>query len=42
MLTRKTLGERIRSPMGMFKTNETFIDNDAQMLLDHLKEFYSN
>lgn len=41
-LTRKTLGERIRSPMGMFKTNETFIDNDAQMLLDHLKEFYSN
>lgn len=41
-LTRKTLGERIRSPMGMFKTNETFIDNDAQLLLDHLKEFYSN
>lgn len=40
-LTQKTVGTRIRSPMGLFKKEETFIDNDAQELLDHLKEFYS-
>jgi hypothetical protein len=39
-LTKKTIGERIRSPMGMFDTNETFIDNDAQVLLDHLHKYY--
>lgn len=40
-LTKKTTATRIRSPMGLFSKNETFIDNDAQLLLDHLKEFYS-
>lgn len=40
-LTKKTVGESIRSPMGMFTRNETFIDNDAQLLLDHLKDFYA-
>lgn len=39
-LTSKTLGERIRSPMGMFSKEETFMDNDAQMLMDRLTEFY--
>lgn len=39
-LTSKTVGERIRSPMGMFDPNETFIDNDAQKLLDHLHRYY--
>ena len=41
-LTKQTLGERIRSPMGMFSKEETFIDNDAQTLLDHLEEYYNN
>lgn len=41
-LSKQTLGERIRSPMGMFKREETFIDNDVQILLDHLKDYYSN
>ena len=40
-LTKTTTGERIRSPMGMFTTEETFMDNDAQLLLDHLAEYYS-
>ena len=40
-LTKKTKNERIRSPMSMFKVNETYMDNDAQMLLDHLHKFYS-
>lgn len=39
-LTKDTVHERIRSPMGMFKTNETFMDNDAQKLLDHLHLYY--
>ena len=40
-LTKQSLGERIRSPMGMFKREETFIDNCAQTLLDHLKNYYN-
>lgn len=39
-ITKGTTGERIRSPMGMFDKAETYIDNDAQILLDHLQEFY--
>lgn len=39
-LTKATVGERIRSPMGMFTVNETFMNNDAQMLLDHLNGYY--
>lgn len=38
--TKQTVGERIRSPMGMFTKDETFMDNDAQKLLDRLHEFY--
>lgn len=38
--TKTTTGERIRSPMGMFSKEQTFIDNDTQLLLDHLDEFY--
>jgi hypothetical protein len=38
--TKATTGERIRSPMGMFAKEETYIDNDCQLLLDHLKAFY--
>lgn len=39
-LTRETIGERIRSPMGMFNKNQTYTDNDAQLLLDHLNNYY--
>lgn len=38
--TKKSTGERLRSPIGFFGVNETFINNDAQMLLDHLNEMY--
>lgn len=38
--TKKTVGERIRSPMGMFAREQTYIDNDVQLLLDHLADFY--
>lgn len=39
-LTKDTVNERIRSPMAMFKTEETYIDNDVQILLDHLHSYY--
>lgn len=39
--TKATTGERIRSPMGMFTKEQTYIDNDAQLLLDHLDKFYN-
>lgn len=38
--TKGTTGERIRSPMGMFSKEQTYIDNDAQLLLDYLTDFY--
>lgn len=40
-LTKETVGERIRSPMGLFTREQTFINNDAQMLLNHLKNYYA-
>lgn len=39
-VTKQTVNERIRSPMGLFSKEETYMDNDAQKLLDHLKKFY--
>lgn len=40
-LTKNTTGERIRSPMGLFTREQSFMDNDAQLLLDHLHKFYA-
>lgn len=40
-LTKNTVNERIRSPMALFKTEESFMDNDVQILLDHLHNYYS-
>lgn len=39
-ITKNTTGERIRGPMGLFTKNETFMDNDAQLLLDKLNNYY--
>jgi len=39
--TKATIGERIRSPMGLFTREQTFMDNNAQILLEHLNKFYS-
>jgi hypothetical protein len=40
-LTKDTVNERIRSPMGLFNTSETFMDNDVQKLLNHLHAYYA-
>lgn len=39
-ITKNTTGERIRSPMGLFTKEQTYMDNDCQVLLDHLTEYY--
>ena len=41
-ITKGTTGERIRSPMGLFTRAQTYMDNDAQLLLDHLHKFYNS
>jgi hypothetical protein len=41
-VTKATVGERIRSPMGLFSKNQTYTDNDANLLLNHLRAFYGN
>lgn len=41
-LTKATVGERLRSPMGMFSKEQTYMDNDAAILMQHLHEFYGN
>lgn len=41
-LTKNTIHERIRAPMGMFSTQETFIDNNVQLLNQRLKEYYGS
>lgn len=38
--TKATLGERIRSPMGLFTTAQTYMDNDVQLLLNHMRAYY--
>ena len=42
MITKDTVNERLRGPMGLFAANETFIDNDMQLVLDRLHEYYSD
>lgn len=39
-LTKDTVGCRIRSPMGLFKPNQTYIDNDVELLLMYLEKYY--
>lgn len=38
--TKDTVHERIRGPMGLFTTAQTFMDNDVQKVLDHMHRYY--
>lgn len=40
-ITKDTVNERLRGPLGLFDTKETFIDNNMQLVLDRLKEYYA-
>lgn len=39
-LTKETVNERLRGPLGLFTTQETYTDNNMQMILDRLHEYY--
>lgn len=39
-LTKETVNERLRGPMGLWNTKETFIDNNMQMVVNRLREYY--
>ena len=40
-LTKDTVNERIRSPMGMWDMKETYIDNNLQNVINRLQEYYA-
>lgn len=40
-LTKDTVNERLRGPMGLFDNKETFIDNNMQLVLNRLTEYYA-
>ena len=39
-ITKESVNDRLRGPLGLFDTKETFIDNNIQLVLDRLKEYY--
>lgn len=39
-LTKETVNERIRSPLGMWDIKETYIDNNLQHVIDKLHNYY--
>lgn len=41
-ITKETVNERLRGPLDLFAMNETFIDNNVQMVLDRLHEYYDD
>lgn len=41
-LTKETVNEKIRGPMGMWHYDETFINADANIVLERLKQYYGS
>lgn len=39
-ITKDSINERLRGPLGLFETKETYMDNNMQLLLDRLKQYY--
>lgn len=39
-ITRDSVNERLRGPLGLFDTKETFINNNMQLVLNRLHEYY--
>ena len=39
-ITKDSVNERLRGPLGLFDTKETFIDNNMQSVLNRLQEYY--
>lgn len=40
-ITKETVNERLRGSLGLFDTKETFIDNNMQLVLNRLKDYYA-
>jgi len=40
-LTKETINERLRGPLGLWDIKESFIDNNCQLVLDRLHEYYN-
>lgn len=40
-LTKETVNERIRGPLGMWANSETYIDNNMQQVLERLHTYYN-
>lgn len=40
-ITKETVNERLRGPLGLFDTKETYIDNNMQLVLNRLKDYYA-
>lgn len=40
-LTKDTVSERLRGPLGLFSNQETYIDNNMQLVLNRLHEYYA-
>lgn len=40
-ITKETVNERLRGPIDLFAMNETFIDNNMQLVFDRLHEYYN-
>lgn len=39
-ITKESINERLRGPLGLFETKETYIDNNMQNVLNRLKQYY--
>lgn len=39
-ITKESVNERLRGPLGLFDTKETYIDNNVQLVLDRLHQYY--
>lgn len=39
-ITKDSVGERMRGPMGLWAANEVYIDNDIQYVIDRLHNYY--
>lgn len=39
-LTKETVNERLRGPLGLWDTKETYIDNNVQLVMNRLYEYY--
>jgi hypothetical protein len=40
-VTKETMNERLRGPLGLYETKETYMDNNMQLVLNKLTEYYS-